>query len=76
MQFALFLKWRYKENRERNDLPFRHQSDQEKININVSGFRGIDHLDNHWCFQAVASKKKTAFLRLAKLLLDAFREFL
>ena len=46
MQFANILKRTYKESRKKSDLTFRLQSDHEKINVNVSGLLGIDHLDN------------------------------
>ena len=61
MQFGHFLMRRYKENWKKSDLTFRLQSDREKINVNVSGLHGIDHLDNHCSFQAVTSKKKPLF---------------
>lgn len=70
LQFSLF----FQKKIQRNDLMFCHQSDQKNkwnMLLNVSCFHGINHLDNHLCFQTV----QVAFHRLVKLTLGALQVF-
>ena len=68
MQFAHFFETNIQGKRKKNDLTFRLQSDQGKINVNVFDLLGIDHLDNvPLVFQSCYIKEENRFSPIGQI---------